>query len=304
MKIYSINADLIQLTSCGQHHCPYGFTNTLNASSENALILVTEGTLYITSNNVDHVISAGEFILLPAFGTHYSTKPSQEKIAYYWIHFTGTLGNENLSINNDSSHIIHLPQVGSFDIFGCAVSIYKMLSDIAINNGELVSIKSANENDLGGCFNSCTSSEHAKRLSKRGLSMFLLQICNRNIDTNYVNCKPIVNRIIDWIDSNYSTAFTVRDIAAEFGYQPKYISTIFKQNIGISITSYVNFVRIKASKILLANYDVSIKDIAFSCGYADERYFIRVFKDREGITPKNFRLNFNRVDPVPSNQDK
>ena len=52
--------------------------------------------------------------------------------------------------------------------------------------------------------------------------------------------------------------------------------------------------RIRTAKTLLSNYGVTIKEAAFSCGFSDEKYFMKVFKNLEGITPAQYKKSFGR----------
>ena len=64
--------------------------------------------------------------------------------------------------------------------------------------------------------------------------------------------------------------------------------------MGISIVRYTNRLRIKTAKTLLSNHGVSIKEAAFSCGFSDEKYFMKVFKEQEGISPTQYKHSFSR----------
>lgn len=53
-------------------------------------------------------------------------------------------------------------------------------------------------------------------------------------------------------------------------------------------------IRIKTAKTLLSNYGVTIKEAAFSCGFSDEKYFMKVFRELEGMTPTQYKNSFGR----------
>ena len=81
----------------------------------------------------------------------------------------------------------------------------------------------------------------------------------------------------------------VTELADAVGYSADYLSSLFKQSMGISIVRYTNLLRIKTAKTLLSNYDITIKEAAFSCGFSDEKYFMKVFKQLEGMTPSQYK---------------
>lgn len=98
----------------------------------------------------------------------------------------------------------------------------------------------------------------------------------------------------EWIKNHYYQSFDVAAIADAVGYGADYLSSLFKRSMGISIVGYTNQLRIKTAKTLLSNYDVSIREAAFSCGFSDEKYFMKVFKRLEGVTPSQYKKSFGR----------
>ena len=68
-----------------------------------------------------------------------------------------------------------------------------------------------------------------------------------------------------------------------------YLSKLFKQEMGMSFTEYLNEARIKRSRELLKDTDMEILDIALFVGYEDQSYFTKVFKKIAGKTPRKFR---------------
>lgn len=81
-----------------------------------------------------------------------------------------------------------------------------------------------------------------------------------------------------------------RDALAAMVYlNPDYLSHLFKRETGFSLTNYIIETRIQESKRLLSRKDMSIQDIAISCGFQNISYFSRQFKRTTGMTPREFR---------------
>ena len=64
---------------------------------------------------------------------------------------------------------------------------------------------------------------------------------------------------------------------------------MFKSEIGKPIIDYLIDVRLEEAKNLLVNSEYSVKDVSYVIGYADQNYFSRLFKQRVGYTPTNYR---------------
>jgi AraC family transcriptional regulator len=96
-------------------------------------------------------------------------------------------------------------------------------------------------------------------------------------------------RVLDLVSRRYSETITLEDMATEAGISPHHFSRLFKETIGKSPMQYVTSYRIEQAKKFLKNPELTMVDIAFRCGFADQAHFSRTFKLFEGITPKEYR---------------
>ena len=91
------------------------------------------------------------------------------------------------------------------------------------------------------------------------------------------------------IDYNFDKEITIARIADTLCVDPAYLTRKFAQRHGISPKEYLVEKRIAQAKKLLKETNVSIKGIAVSVGYADQLYFSRIFKRKEGLSPLAYR---------------
>ena len=77
-------------------------------------------------------------------------------------------------------------------------------------------------------------------------------------------------------------------IASQVGYHTKYISFLFKKQKGIAYTQYLRDLRIKHAIFLMEQGIVSVKNVAILSGFGDALYFSKIFKQVEGISPKDY----------------
>ena len=101
-----------------------------------------------------------------------------------------------------------------------------------------------------------------------------------------------VNALISAIDNGFSDCeFCLGEEMKKINSSVTYLRRKFGESIGMCPSHYLNAVRIGHAKKLIAqrleSY-ISIADIAYNCGFRDERYFARVFKSREGVTPSGY----------------
>jgi two-component system response regulator YesN len=102
--------------------------------------------------------------------------------------------------------------------------------------------------------------------------------------------NSIVNKIKDYINTNYHEKISLEELANIFFMNPTYLSKLFKDQTGDNITSYILETRIKKSKELLKGTEYQINEIAAKVGYPDYRYFCTIFKKATGITPLQYRM--------------
>lgn len=96
-------------------------------------------------------------------------------------------------------------------------------------------------------------------------------------------------RIMEWIRIHATEPLTVPDIANHFNYNKQYLSRYFKRKTGMSIQQNIHMVQLNQAKRLLAETTQGIKEISQQIGISDEKYFMKLFKKYEHITPTEFR---------------
>ena len=77
-------------------------------------------------------------------------------------------------------------------------------------------------------------------------------------------------------------------------FSKTYLSRIFKEKTGENISSYINKVRVDRARLLLADPDLSLVDVAALTGFEDQSYFTKVFKAVTGQTPKKYKESRRR----------
>ena len=236
------------------------------------LILVTEGTLYITAAGQEYEVGENQYIFLRADELHFGHKASVGNLSYYWAHI---VPNEEMEVYDNMEQLdgcdCFFPEYGQVLSSRRIHRFFRQLLDLSM------------EEHL-----------HTKASLDYLVSLLLMELTQECVNVSFYEQKrltPLVASIKEWIGRNYHKPFMVSDIAKDYGYQANYLSTVFKQGLGMSIISYTNKLRIEAAKNLLETYELSAKETAYSCGFCDEKYFMRVFKKMVGCTPTEYKQN-------------
>lgn len=107
------------------------------------------------------------------------------------------------------------------------------------------------------------------------------------------NGSIILKPALEYIQNNCSESITLNNMSSLCNISPSYFSKLFKREIRENFSNYVNKVRIKKAKELLQNSDIPVINISIDLGFEDCGYFIKVFKNIEGVTPAMYRKRFN-----------
>jgi AraC-like DNA-binding protein len=92
-----------------------------------------------------------------------------------------------------------------------------------------------------------------------------------------------------YIRENYTRKVSLREVADASGLSAPYFSTVFKEEMGENLSSYLNRLRVDRAASLLVETGLSLSEIAGSCGFEDQSWFSKIFKIYTGMSPGKYR---------------
>ena len=95
--------------------------------------------------------------------------------------------------------------------------------------------------------------------------------------------------ILAYVQANFFQDISVASLSERFGLTPNYLSTLFKKRLGIKFTEYLTGLRLEEAKKLLRTTQRPVRQIAESVGYYSLSYFTKLFIDKVGCTPAEYR---------------
>lgn len=104
-----------------------------------------------------------------------------------------------------------------------------------------------------------------------------------------------INDCKEYIYSHIKERITIEDLADEFGVSASYLSRLFKQQTGVSVSAYIREQKIEVAKNLLRFSDYSMIDIANRLSFSSQSHFIQQFRESVGMTPKKYRDEYYMV---------
>lgn len=137
----------------------------------------------------------------------------------------------------------------------------------------------------GGSFEACTTLEELYTVFVGYVYGLFAQIANRPVEGE----DNINNVVLDYIEKHYwENDICLSKIAEELSIASSQISRIVKEASHRSFSEYITFKRIERSKELLADGSMSINAVSEAVGFTYPYYFIRKFKEQEGVTPGQY----------------
>ena len=100
---------------------------------------------------------------------------------------------------------------------------------------------------------------------------------------------PEVNKIIDYINGHYDSDITVKSMSRFVMMGENYVSALFKKKTGYTLIHYLHGVRMQKAAHYLRSTDFPVYEIGQKVGFANDNYFIKIFKRWTGCTPSQYR---------------
>lgn len=101
--------------------------------------------------------------------------------------------------------------------------------------------------------------------------------------------KTSVIDVKEYLEQHYAEKISLDELSKQFFINKYYLTRVFKEQFGQSITAYLTSLRITHAKQLLRFSDKSVEEIGLECGLGQLHYFSRVFKEVEGVPPSIYR---------------
>ncbi|WP_419888408.1 helix-turn-helix domain-containing protein [Neobacillus niacini] len=97
----------------------------------------------------------------------------------------------------------------------------------------------------------------------------------------------------NYIYNNRYERITHDDVANQVSLSHSYLSILFKKEVGISVSDYIQQVKIDEAKNLIEYTETPLSEIGSLLNFSDQSYFTKVFKKHTGITPKQYKEKFH-----------
>ncbi len=129
--------------------------------------------------------------------------------------------------------------------------------------------------------------------SEISIDLLLLQLCETSQteqEFNYTKIPSWVPSLKEILHADDYENLSLQSLSDELGVHPVHLSRTIPKYFSVTLGDYMRQQKIKSALTLLLNPKLSLTEIAYLCGFADQSHFSRTFKSYIGKTPKVFRV--------------
>lgn len=121
------------------------------------------------------------------------------------------------------------------------------------------------------------------------MRILLTLATERNVYENVDYKDERMGKIIRYINENYDKIDGLDKLSATFFISKYHFCRMFRKNLGVSVTAYLNNIKVRAACKMLSDKRYTLTDVAIKCGFNSVSYFCKVFKEEMGISPSVYR---------------
>lgn len=244
---------------------------------------VTDGSFLTSFGQEMQEIKEGMFFLIPPGMEHshrYNNKSPHTDITLRWrMHQVDSeIGNTENSTFGELQPLYSLPGCGCVD----DGAVGKQLEQLLVN-AQIASIAVSHQTDF------------------IKLLFILLDYYQKNICPQKVNIagrydrdvagRTLIKKVEVYLNDNKLEGFDVHALAASLHMSYGHLARLYKKYSGQTIVDRLCSIRLEKSCMLLGQTDYTMKEIAEKLGFSNQYYFSKVFKEKNGMSPSQYRKN-------------
>ena len=257
------------------------------------IMYIISGTAEVNCDNIDHHLSTGDLIFFHSGSIHAIYNPSDD------MHY-GIIKLNLSSLHTIGDHFLKpvaIIRTAKGDVKAPIHILHKEISSLPIDAW------------FKQCINELSTKAYGYDISFYStVSNILIEIIRIWEQHGFIikQTSPAaptigtIQTITEYIDEHSNQPLRVDELAHMCDMSYSYFAKNFQLLYGQSCKEYIASIRIRKAKDLLIYTDLDQNYISQDTGFSDCSHFIRVFKQKEGITPKQFRtkqVNTNTKDP-------
>ena len=265
----------ITLVHMGKEQCKSN--HAVSASRDEYIIhFIIAGKGFYSAGGKTWSIEAGQMFLIYPGERIFYCSDENNPWSYLWIGFKGLRVDTLLKKCGFSKSNLVLPAPAPDEYMGCFDNLFKHralnFSDDLYRESALLKLFAI----LINLHNQFVFEDHPEE--------------TKYSDNIYVNVA------IDYIGQMYMQGIGVSEIAEAIGISRAHLNHVFQKELNISIQKFLIDFRMHKAANLLVSTTMSIREISDQIGYNDQLVFSRAFKNKFGMSPRNYRTSVDEIE--------
>lgn len=228
------------------------------------MIYCKKGTVMFQEGDTKEYLSSGFIKIIPP-DTHVDfTYYPEDHNEYYFIHFVGRLAQSLLDcifIDGNTVFVGSRPDIA--ELFSEIEKSFEISEDDQTTRAMLLK------------------------------SIFYTMLKTRqNKNVKNIQSSLAISKVIIYIQNHFNQNITVDQLANMCYISKNHFMTLFKEHTGHSPINYIINIRIETAKNLLENSNYTINEISAETGFKNSLYFSRIFKKKIGVSPNQYRKEY------------
>ncbi len=244
------------------------------------IIFVRAGTLEIQEEEKNFVVRAGETLLLRANRRHWGTADNLPGQEYFWVHFEYTPAEYTPAEYTPTG-----PLPAAYSPAGAdAVDIVRVPQHTKVENPQFLEL----------LFRHFLNEHEAKSLNPVAASLLVsLMLCEiarpPQSEGRSSAAAALAARADVYIHRHCHEPLTTATVADALLCNPSYLSRVYRRRYDRTVTEAINHYRMDYAQDLIVGTSQSVGEVARTCGIPDTSYFLKLFKQRTGMTALAYR---------------
>ena len=224
------------------------------------IMFIDEGELEVAFRDEMFVAKKNDIVILDCRYEH--IYHAQSNFKFHYIHFAGSSSFEYASL------------------------LYELNQSALLENACTDTLNSAFQN-LRALARSQTNAQNEHRISVY-LHMVLCELAESCYSIP-ATANELIEQSIRFMEEHITESVSLDEIAAHINLSKYYFNRLFSKHIGMTPHRYFTNLRIQRAKRLLMTTSASVEEVSAQGGFDTSCNFIRLFKQRTGMTPTAFR---------------
>ena len=239
-------------------------------------VYVERGSLFVKLGENVHSLSAGDMIFYPPEMPHCSHEPIREETVLSVVSFSSV----SPELSRFGGRVTGIPeslQTVFREMMDAGCGIFQWYEE---DDGEQGMYLREDADLLQLC------------AVKQRLEYFLTAlICSEDEGADWRSSydRGRLDSVVEYLQGRIGQELTVEQIARDCLIGTSVLKRLFRQYMGQGVMAYFNLMKLSRAKELLRSGNMTVAEVAESLGFSSQFYFSRLFKQKNGISPTEYR---------------